>query len=102
MLIAARQAHGENGFSVLGSQSHIAPMRPRNLAHNIQSKAEARPYIAAVILLKSTFKRIKDMVEHPFLNDRSTVLYFDNDFSLVAGKLHTNRRVWRSVSDCIH
>ena len=48
ILIAARQAHGENGFFVVGSHSHLAPKR--NLAHNIQSKAKAGPYIAAVVL----------------------------------------------------
>ena len=35
VLIAARQHHGEHSFFVVGSHSHLAAMRPGNLAHNI-------------------------------------------------------------------
>jgi hypothetical protein len=36
-------------------------MRPRNLAHDIQSKAK-RPTVIAVTLSKSALKRIKEIV----------------------------------------
>src|SRR5688500_11230534 len=101
VLILARQVHGENGFSVVGSPRHLAPMSPRNLAHDIQSKAESCPTVIAVTLSKSAFKRIKDLVQDLFLNGRPTVLYLNGNVGLVARKHHSNRRVCRSVIDRI-
>ena len=51
-LVAARQADGEHGFSVIGSHVHLAPVRLGNLAYDKQSKAETRPAVIAVILPK--------------------------------------------------
>ena len=37
-LIAARQAHSEHCFSLVGTHVDLAPMCPGNFAHDIQSK----------------------------------------------------------------
>jgi tripartite-type tricarboxylate transporter receptor subunit TctC len=39
--IAARQAHGEDGPSCLGTHLGVTTMRPGNFAHDKQSQAEA-------------------------------------------------------------
>lgn len=52
-------------------------MRVGNLAYDIQSKTEALP--------RSSFQRIKDLVQDLFLNGRSTVLYLDGNVGLMPG-----------------
>ena len=47
-LIAARQAHSEHCFSLLGTHVDLAPMRPGNFAYDIQSEPEAIVGIVAL------------------------------------------------------
>ncbi len=53
-------------------------------------------------MTNSPFKRIKDLVQDRFLNGQPTILYFNGNAALVAGKHHVDRRVCRSVNDRIH
>src|SRR5258706_6175058 len=102
VLIAARQTYGEHGFSVVGSHGYVAPMGCGNFPHDIQSEPEAYRAIIAVTLTNSPFKRIKDLVQDRFLNGQPTILYFNGNAALVAGKHDVDRRVCRSVNDRIH
>src|SRR5512143_2466439 len=87
-LNTARQTHGEDRFSIVGSHGHLTPMRPGNLADDIQSKAEARLAVIAIILSKPPFERIKDIVQILFLNRWPAVPYLNSNVRRVTGKHH--------------
>ena len=77
-------------------------MSQGNLPYDIQSEPETYRAVIAVTLTNSPFKRIKDLVQDRFLNGQPTILYFNGNAALVAGKHHMDRRVCRSVNDRIH
>jgi hypothetical protein len=74
-------------------------MRPRDLAHDIQSQPETAVGVAAVPVLRASPERVKHLIQGGLLNCRPAVRDLEPDVGLFASESDTNRSPLRAILD---